>query len=46
MGAGVPWLFPVVGNAAWLREAGKEHQELRGLALSFPFVFSSPLSRG
>lgn len=46
MGTGVPWLFPVVGNAAGLWEGGKEHQELWGLALSLPFVFSSPLSLG
>lgn len=42
MGTGVPWLFPVAGNAARLCVwGGKEHQ---GLALSLPFVISSPLS--
>jgi len=43
-GASVPWLFPVVGNASGLQESGKELQELRGLVLSLPFVFSSAFS--
>lgn len=40
--AGVPWFFLLVGNAAWLWEREKVQQELWGLALLFPFLFSSP----
>lgn len=43
---GVPWFFVLVGDAAWLWEREKVHQELRGLALFLPFVFSSPFSLG